>query len=422
MLTRMRNSIAWLLLLIASPLHAQANWFTEALLNRPDVHKALSSLDEKTIVDEWVRLTEMPAPSGQERARAEYVRAEIEKLGLTDVRVDELLNVSGVRKGTGGGPSVAFVAHTDTVFPAMTDVRVKRDGKTLRAPGVGDDTGNVVAMLELFRALNRGDIRTKGDLILVASTQEEIGLKGAKHWLHHSGYKPDMFVALDAPSNEIWYGALRIEMVKLIFTSASVHTLFSRDEPTAARAMARAIEAVYDIPLPQRIEGIGGLRLPTINIGMLGGGTVLNAIPAETWFTVDLRSADSPTQERLRAAIVEAGRRVAEEQRVGFRVEQTVAAEDYSRALSREQRLNHPLVQTAIATFNHFRKPGSPPVIPMDLGSTDANIAISLGIPAIAAGGVLFSNPHQMEENAEAGSIVPGVQQLIALAVALTSH
>ena len=124
-------------------------------------------------------LTEIPAPSGKEQARADYVRAELEKLGLTDIHTDEMLNVSGVRKGTGGGPSVAFAAHLDTVFPADTAVKVTREGDTLRAPGIGDDTGNVVALLEAFRALHRASIKTKGDLIFIASTQEEVGLKGA---------------------------------------------------------------------------------------------------------------------------------------------------------------------------------------------------------------------------------------------------
>jgi len=96
--------------------------------------------------------------------------------------------------------------------------------------------------------------------------------------------------------------------------------------------------------------------------------------------------------------------------------------EDYSKALPKEQRLNDSLVKTAVATANHFRQSGTPAIVPMDLGSTDANIAVSLGIPAIAAGAVLSSNPHQLEENAQAPSIVPGIRQLIALAVVLTTH
>src|SRR5215831_13738440 len=98
----------------------------------------------------------------------------------------------------------------DTVFPEGTDLTVKRDGDRLRAPGIGDDTSNLMAVLEMFRALDRGGVKTKGDLVFLASVQEEIGLLGAKRWLETSGYKPDMFVAVDVNSNDVWFGALRI--------------------------------------------------------------------------------------------------------------------------------------------------------------------------------------------------------------------
>jgi tripeptide aminopeptidase len=411
-----------LLVLASLPLHAQSSWFSERQLKQPQVQKAFASLNESAIVDEWIRLTEIPAPSGKEQARADYVRAELQKLGLTDIRTDDMLNVSGIRKGTGKGLSVAFAAHLDTVFPAATDVKVRRDGGLLRAPGIGDDTGNVVALLEAFRALNRAGIKTKGDLIFVASTQEELGLKGAKHWLTHAPSRPDMFVALDVRSDVVWYGALRIDLMKFYFSAPAMHTLYSRGTPSPAKAVVRAIEAVYAIPLPPLAADVDDVRLPVINVGMLGGGTVANAIPGETWFTVDLRSLDTPTQDRLRTAVTDAARRAADDEHVSFRVENTVVTEDYSRSLSKQQRLAHPLVKTAVDAANYFRKPGSVTVVPADLGSTDANIAISLGIPAIATGTLISTNQHQLEENAEGASIVPGIRQLISLAVALTTH
>ena len=411
-----------LLALASLPLHAQTSWFSERQLQQPQVQKAFASLSESAIVDEWIRLTEIPAPSGKEQARADYVRAELQKLGLTDIRTDDMLNVSGVRKGTGKGPSVAFAAHLDTVFPAATDVKVRRDGGLLRAPGIGDDTGNVIALLEAFRALNRAGIKTKGDLIFVASTQEELGLKGAKYWLTHAQSRPDMFVALDMRSNVVWYGALRIDLMKFYFSAPAMHTLYSRGTPSPAKAVVRAIEAVYAIPLPPLAADVDDMRLPVINVGMLGGGTVANAIPSETWFTVDLRSLDTPTQDRLRTAVTEAARRAADDEHVSFRIENTLVTEDYSKSLSKQQRLGHPLVKTAVDAANYFRKPGSATVVPADLGSTDANIAIGLGIPAIATGTLISANQHQLEENAEGASIVPGIRQLISLALALTTH
>lgn len=410
-------------LFIAVPLVAQKGWFEPALLDQPQVRAALQSVDQRAagIVDEWIKLVEIPAPSGKEQARAKYIRAEMEKLGLSEIRTDDMFNVSGIRKGTGGGPAVVFAAHTDTVFPEGTDVKVKREGDVLRAPGVGDDTSNLMATLEMFRALNRGGVKTKGDLIFLASVQEELGLLGAKHWLETSGYKPDMFVAIDVSSTEVWYGALRISQFKFYYTSAGAHTMESRGAPSPAKAVAKAINALYDIPLPPVAQGLDTFKLPVLNVGMLGGGTVVNAIPREAWFTVDLRSLDSATQDRLETAVVSAARRVGEQERVGFRMERKMAV-DYSKALPQNERLNHPLVQTALAVSNHFRKPGTPPIVAQDVGSTDANIAVSMGIPAVAIGATSERMPHRLEEEDDASSIVPGIKSLLVLAVALTNH
>src|SRR3954453_14489770 len=403
-----------LFLSAAVPALAQSNWFQPAVLERADVKKALQSVDERSsaIVAEWIRLVEIPAPSRKEQARAEYVRAEMQKLGLSDVRVDDMFNVSGVRRGSGGGPTVVFCAHTDTVFPEGTELKVRREGDILRAPGVGDDTSNVIAVLEMFRALNRGGVQTRGDLIFLASVREELGLLGAKHWLEASGYKPDMFVAVDLSANQVWYGALRISQFKFFYTSPGAHTMESRGGPSPAKAVAKAIEALYDIPLPPIAEGLDTFKLPVLNVGMLGGGTVVNAVPREAWFTVDLRSLETPTQERLEAAVVSTAHSTAEHEGVGFRMEKQMGI-DYAKARPKEERLNHPLVQTALAVANHFRKPGSPAIAAADVGSTDANIAVSMGIPAVAVGAVMERLAHRLEENADASSIVPGTKALL---------
>jgi tripeptide aminopeptidase len=411
-------------LVVAALLPAQNNWFEPTMLKEPTVAKALQSIDDRSsaIIDEWVHLVEIPAPSHKEQARAEYIRAEMEKLGLTDIRVDDIFNVSGVRKGTGGGPTVVIAAHTDTVFPEGTPVHVRREGDTLTAPGVGDDTSNLMATLEMFRALNRGGVRTKGDLIFLASVQEELGLLGAKHWLETSGYKPDMFIAADLASNQVWYGALRISMYKFYYTSPGAHTMESRGTPSPAKAVAKAITALYDIPLPAVAAGLDSFKLPVINVGMMGGGTVFNAVPREAWFTVDLRSLDSTTQDKLATAVVSAARQAAEKEGVGFRIEETSVGINYSKARPQSERMNLPVVQTALATANYFRKPGSPEIVLADVGSTDANIAIAMGIPAVAVGAAMEHMPHRLEEYAEASSIVPGIKSLLALAVSLTTH
>jgi acetylornithine deacetylase/succinyl-diaminopimelate desuccinylase-like protein len=119
--------------------------------------------------------------------------------------------------------------------------------------------------------------------------------------------------------------------------------------------------------------------------------------------------------------VVAAARHAAEAEKVGFRMEKKMGI-DYSKASPKDDRLNHPLVQTAVATGNYFRKPGTPAIKAQDAGSTDANIAVSMGIPAVAVGAVLENMPHRLEENAEASSMIPGIKSLIALAVATTTH
>jgi tripeptide aminopeptidase len=424
MLSPMRvDRVLVVLLIAAAPAAAQTGWFQPSLLDRPDVKKAIQSVDDRGagLVDEWIRLVQIPAPSRKEQARAQYIRAEMEKLGLADIRTDDISNVSGVRKGTGGGPTVVFAAHMDTVFPDGTDLTVKRDGDVLRAPGVGDDTSNLMAVLEMFRALNRGGVQTKGDLVFLATVQEEIGLLGARHWLETSGYKPDMFVAVDLSANQVWYGALRITQLKFFYTSPGAHTMESRGGPSPAKAVASGIAAVYAVPLPPIVEGLDTFKLPVANVGMLGGGTVVNAVPREAWFTVDLRSLDTATQDRLEQQVVAAARQAGEKEGVGFRMEKSMSI-DYTHAKPKDERIAQPVVQTALAVSNHFRPKGSPAIVAADVGSTDANIAISMGIPAVAVGAVMERMPHRLEENADASSIVPGVKSLITLAVALTAR
>jgi acetylornithine deacetylase/succinyl-diaminopimelate desuccinylase-like protein len=230
-----------------------------------------------------------------------------------------------------------------------------------------------------------------------------------------------MFIAVDLSSNQVWYGALRISMFKFFYTSPGAHTLESRGAPSPAKAVAKAIDTLYEIPLPPVAPGLDTFKLPVINIGMMGGGTVFNAIPREAWFTVDLRSLDNATQDKLATAVVSAAKQAADKEGVGFRIEERSVG-DYSKARPQSERLSQPLVQTALATANFFRKPGSAEIIPADVGSTDANNAIALGIPAVAVGAVVEHLPHRLEEFAEASSIVPGIKSLVALAVALATH
>ena len=394
--------------------------FTVKTATNARVQQALQRIEQRNeqIISEWIRVTEIAAPSGHEQDRARYLKTELEKLKLSDIRIDDAGNLSAVRKGTKSGPSIVFAAHLDTVFPAATPLKVERDGQTLKCPGIGDNTGNIVALLELFRALDEAGIETRGDLIFLATTQEETRLQGMRQWLTQQNPKPDMVVATDIPLGMVWYGALRLAAMQFVYTAPGSHTLLSRGVPNPVRAVARAVQSIYEIPLPEPDPSALPMKLPVINIGKLQGGAVVNAIPREASFTVDLRSLDSATQDRLYTEVVKAAKAAADVERVGFRVEKPDGDDlDYSKSLSRAERRAHPLVQTALDVQKYLNVVSAPE--PFDVGSTDANVGVSLGIPSIAVGAIRSRDAHMLTESADAKSIVPGTKSLLLLAISL---
>ncbi|HWU40791.1 MAG TPA: M20/M25/M40 family metallo-hydrolase, partial [Candidatus Acidoferrum sp.] len=158
-----------------------------ALMKEAAVAKALVWVDAHLaqVVEEAVRICEIPAPTFDEGERAKYVRSRFEALGLKDVTIDAAGNVRGRRPGTAAGPGLAMAAHLDTVFPKDTDVKVRRDGSRLHAPGIGDNSVAVAALLAMVDALNAGGVETGGDLYLASNTGEEgLGnLKGMKAFM-----------------------------------------------------------------------------------------------------------------------------------------------------------------------------------------------------------------------------------------------
>ncbi|MFM9012101.1 MAG: M20/M25/M40 family metallo-hydrolase, partial [Gemmatimonadota bacterium] len=221
-------ALVLVLALGGTPLAAQAPSYPTAwdpaLLNRPDVKAALGHLEREfpQQVEEWIRIAQMVGKSTQEQARGAYVKAEMTRAGL-QVLVDSVGNVTGVRKGTGGGPTIVFAAHLDIVHAVETNLAVRRDGDTLRAPGIFDNSSSVANMLAAIRALNAAKVVTKGDLVFVATVQEELGLRGMQYWFDHNP-KPDLLIAMDGGLGPVSYGALGIYWTRYRYTSDGSHT------------------------------------------------------------------------------------------------------------------------------------------------------------------------------------------------------
>jgi acetylornithine deacetylase/succinyl-diaminopimelate desuccinylase-like protein len=401
-------------LLWAAPAAAQQptypTRFSPAVAELPAVRDALTYVDQHfdAQVAEWIRITEMPAQSEHEERRGAYVKAQLESLGLP-VTVDSIGNVSTRLRGTGGGPTLVFAAHLDTVHPMETDVTVTRRGDRLQAPGVFDNSASVVNALQALRALLSSGLRPKGDVVFVWTVQEELGLRGMAYWLDHN--PADMLVALDGGLGSVSYGALGIYWSRMVFTGEGSHTNSSRGRPHPARAAAKCILDLYQIPLPPPGAPVSAVY----NVGMWRGGHVVNAIPQEISFTVDLRTVDPTLLARLDTAIVNTCRRAAEAEKVGFEREFIQKNEAGGRPEQLAGRRAHPLVQTAVDVLRYLgvELPAGREANPS--GSTDANVGVVRGIPSISVGRSRGGDQHTLSEWSDTPSAKIGTKQIILL-------
>ena len=380
------------------------------LAGAPAVRDALAWIDTNfpAQVREWVRITQIPAPSTHEQQRAAYVAEQMRAEGL-EVSTDSIGNVTGRRRGEGGGPTLVFAAHMDTVHPMETDVTVRVDsGGVLRAPGVFDNSASVADMLAVVRALNHAKVRTRGDVVVVATVQEELGLRGMDWWLGHNP-RPDLVVAVDGGLGPVSYGALGIYWTRYHFTGEGSHTNTSTGKPHPARAMADAIRSIYELRVP---EGRGGA---VYNVGMVGGGRVFNAIPQDVWFTVDLRSVNPTLLDSLDTEINARVAAAARENRVQWSREPV----QHQPAAGTEEMLRgrraHPIVQTALDVHRFLGISARAEAT----GSTDSNMAVTRGIPSISVGRARGGDQHTLSEWAERDTALPATKMLLLLAVSL---
>ncbi len=369
----------------------------ESLAARPDVTRALAVAREIDAGSEpvLVELTQIPAPPFDEAARAARFAELLGEAGLADVVIDDVGNVLGHRAGVGGGPTVAVVAHLDTVFPPGTDVTVSRRGERLYAPGIGDDTRGLVLLLSMLHALEETGLETLGDLLFVGSVGEEgLGdLRGVRHLLREDGPAIGAFIAIDGGSDSrVVNQALGSRRYRVKVTGPGGHSWGDFGLGNPALALARAMYLFDDAA--GTVVNTGPAA--TYSVGRLGGGTSVNAIPHESWAEVDLRSVDHGQLDRLDEVLAFSVERALDEQNrrrdrgdaleasletIGERPSGTVASD-------------HPLVRAAMEATRHL---GFVPRL--GAASTDANIPISLGIPAITLGrGGRSGGAHSLDE------------------------
>ena len=354
----------------------------------------LAAEHERTVED-IVTLTQIPSPPFQEAERARAYEAMLRAHGLEDVEMDEVGNVMGIRPGTGNGPMIVVAAHLDTVFPAGTDVTVRREGTKLFAPGVGDDTRSLAVLLAYMRALDAAGIRTQSDILFVGDVGEEgLGdLRGIRHLFTKGKYRERIkaFITVDSPEmDRIAVGGIGSKRYRVTFRGPGGHSFGAFGTVNPMYAMAQAMQELAKTKVPEKPR-------TTFAVTVTGGGTSINAIPNEVWMDVDMRSQSAEELAKLEAhfeAVVHAA--VAAENAERSTRSGKIAAE-FKLVGDRpagETAVDSDLVQLATAAITaHGFMPSH------EFSSTDANIPMSLGVPAIKVGsGGSGGRAHSLEE------------------------
>ena len=412
----MRRSICPLaLLLVILPTSALAQVKTvaqyiadlKAITDRADIKAANDYIDRnhESILHEWIAITEINAPSGHEQQRAKYIESLLRKYHLDDVHYDSARNLIAVRKGTGGGPMIVFDAHMDTVFqPGLQIKATIRDGKVY-APGIGDDTRNVEALLTTIRALNEAKIKTKGDLVFVFTVEEETTFRGVKTYVNENKSKINHYIALDGGYEGFTYAGIGINWYRHHFIGPGGHTRSRTPPYSATLPLARAIERIYQLQVP-------ALPSSNLNIGMLGGSEVVNAKASDAWFTVDLRSTSNEViadlEKQIKIILDEEAARVA------MQVKTDVISTSPAASIPGHRESYLVRMSEAVHRVMGF----DPPIT--NSGSNNSSAALLAGISSISTGAGPCDGAHSLAENCEIEPLYKGIKKILLLEVALT--
>nr|WP_321524679.1 M20/M25/M40 family metallo-hydrolase [uncultured Cohaesibacter sp.] len=360
-------------------------------------NKAAETLasDHDRFVNDIITLTEIPAPPFKEERRSEAYEAMFRALGLEDVARDEVNNVTGLRRGIGNGALVVVAAHLDTVFPEGTDVTVKREGTKLMAPGIGDDTRGLATLLAFIRALDAADIETEQDILFVGNVGEEgLGdLRGTRHLFTKSAYKDKIgcFFTFDGiEPQDLTTGAVGSSRYRITFRGPGGHSLGAFGTVNPAYALGHFLVGMSRLEAPSDPRS-------SYCASVFSGGTSVNAIPEAVWVEIDLRSEDADVLKQLnddvRQLIKDA---VAYENGRGNTASGEISAdvEQIGNRPAGATDTNSDIVRACCEALTIL---GYQP--DLSASSTDANIPMSLGIPAVNFGhGGTGGNAHRLDE------------------------
>lgn len=400
----MRALILSLLSLLLLPLASFAQtpdtqYVDEAreLANRPVIREAFRLVEE---FDAWalerlIELTEIPAPPFMETERGIRFAELLQEAGADSVWTDAEGNVIALRRGRTGERTIGFGGHLDTVFPEGTDVSVRQVGDTVFAPGVGDDTRGLVVVLTALRAMEEAGVETEDDVLFVGVVGEEgLGdLRGMKYLFREGAPRIDAWIDVDGGGLDrlvsMGLGSVRY---RVTFSGPGGHSWGAFGLANPAHAMSRAVRHFQDVADTLTRSG----PRTSYNVGVIGGGTSINSIPFETWMEVDMRSESPASLSRIEAVFLATMDQALEEENALRRDGEalTVDKAKIGDRPSGEMDPKNPLIQRALATTGVFGVEGE-----LARSSTDSNIPISLGTPAVTIGkGGMGGNGHAPDE------------------------
>ena len=344
-------------------------------------------------------ICEVPAPTGDEAKRAEFVAAQWRSRGYVP-EIDAMNNVYVRRGKHATGSVLMLLAHIDTVFPATTPIQVTRDGDVMRGPSIGDNSLSVAIMLSIFSTLDELGIETQADIVAVANVGEEgLGnLRGARAAVERYRDSVGAVIAIDGRLGVIVNTAVGSQRWRITVRGPGGHSFGSFGQPSAIHGIGRIITAIADLDVPKTPK-------TTFNVGMIEGGTSVNTIAPSASAIIDLRSTDvkmlGQLADRVRAIV---------EQRAGQGLQTEIEVLGERPAGTRDQ--TDPLVQLADKTLRWL---GIEPIYAAS--STDANIPISLNIPSLCVGVTYAGRAHTMDEYIQVPPIADGLAQLLRLTV-----
>ena len=364
---------------------AQAPKKTPAeILAQPDVQTAMKMIvaNEPHFVDEQIRLCEISSPPFHEDKRAAELSRLFTAAGLANVRIDEAGNVLGDRPGAAAHPRLVLAAHLDTVFPAETDVHVTRTGNVLKGPGIGDDCRGLAAILAVVKAMNDAHLKTQGTLTFVADVGEEGpgDLRGMKQLFNKTMKgQIDNFISIEpGEAQRVTNGGVGSYRYRVTFTGPGGHSYGAFGLANPIDAVGRSVAHIADIQVPTEPK-------TTFNVGLTGGGTSVNSIPFEGWFEFDERSPDIKSLDAVDAKFKAAVQKGLDEENARWhdKGKLSVVIKPIGIRPAGQTAETSAIVMTSAASIRalQFGEPS------FGAGSSDSNIPMNLGIPAVTLGG-----------------------------------